>query len=454
MKQLHSALFIDYDNVRTELGRYDPAVAARFANKTLVWLEALEKSMPLPAGVEAEGRRIVSRRCYASPQNINNHRRNFTQTGFEVIDCPPLTTHLKNSADIYIVMDIVDYLQRYPHIEEFIILSADADFVPVLNRLRKELKKSVIFTSYNTTAAYRNCSDRTIEADFFAEHLAIELAAPRVQQEGAAAKAAGGGESEPVPVASKTAPVAPGDKLRAAIVECLTRAAGRRLGRLAFAAAAPALREGLGAKLGTGWAGYKTFTALIEHVDLAPLQVDWRAQTISDPDFHVDLGAWDEEERERLGEFVTDVLQTASKPIPLLRPGEYSRVFAALAAHYKSEEPGTLADAVNLVAETCSAAGVDVTAQEVRFIATGLLMQEYRFTDAAEPAELAALWRVQVYRLCRNPDWMLEPEDAALLAHWFHASGEAMDEARDDFLRRTSDFVDEAGAAGTVATAT
>ena len=134
MTQLNSALFIDYDNVRSELDRYDPAVAARFSNKPLLWLDAFERHLPVRQGRE-EARRIVARRCYASPQRINHFRRIFVQTGFEVIDCPPLTAHLKNSADIYIVMDVVDYLQRYPHIEEFIILSADADFVPVLNRL-------------------------------------------------------------------------------------------------------------------------------------------------------------------------------------------------------------------------------------------------------------------------------------------------------------------------------
>src|SRR4028119_2146450 len=183
MTQLNSALFIDYDNVRTELERDDPTTAARFSNKTLLWLDALENRLPLPDGRAVESRRIVSRRCYASPHMFNSYRRNFTQTGFEGVDCPPLTARLKNSADIYIVMDIIDYLQPYPHIDEYIILSADADFVPVLNRLRKELKKSVIFTSYNTTAAYRNCADRTIEADFFSAHLAIESVAPRAAQE-------------------------------------------------------------------------------------------------------------------------------------------------------------------------------------------------------------------------------------------------------------------------------
>lgn len=443
MKQLHSALFIDYDNVRTELDGYDPAVAARFSNKPLLWLEAMEQSMALPSGVEAAGRRIVSRRCYASPHRINNYRRNFTQTGFEVIDCPPLTAHLKNSADIYIVMDIVDYLQRYPNIEEFIILSADADFVPVLNRLRKELKKSVIFTSYNTTAAYRNCSDRTIEADFFAEHLAVERVAPRAVQEETAAQA------EPAAAAEPSARPAPPDgEVGAAIVACLTSAARRGLGRIPFAAAAPAVREALPAEPGGGWAGYKTFTALIEQVDLAPLEVDWARQMISDPGFQVDLSGWESEEREQLGEFVTDIVQNARKPIPVLSPAEYSFVFGALAAHFQGDEPGTFTHGVNTVAESGRERGFDLSVQEVRFIATGISMQEYRFTEAADSSHLAALWRAQVFRLCDDPDWLHEPEEADLLVDWFHADGEHLDEAREDFLRRTGGDgeVDEAAA--------
>jgi hypothetical protein len=431
MVQLHSALFIDYDNVRPELDRYDPALGARFCNKPLVWLDALEKSMPLPAGSEAEGRRIVSRRCYASPHLINNHRRNFTQTGLEVIDCPPLTTGLKNSADIYIVMDIVDYLQRYPNIEEFIILSADADFVPVLNRLRKELKKSVIFTSYNTTAAYKNCSDRTIQADFFAEHLAVERVAPRAVQEEADARV----ERPAAAPAVRRAP--PSGEIGAAILACLKSGVKRGLGRIPFAAAAPAVREVLPADLAGNWAGYKTFTALIEQVDLAPLEVDWARQMISDPGFQLDLNGWDTAEKDRLGEFVTDVAQNARKPIPVLRPAEYAFVFEALAEHFQGEEPGTFTEAVNEVAESGRKRGFDTSAQEVRFIAAGISMQEYRFTEAAEASHLAALWRAQVFRLCDDPDWLLEPEEAALLVDWIHAEGEDPDEARADFLRRT-----------------
>lgn len=450
MRQLHSALFIDYDNVRAELDRYDRALAARFSSKTLVWLEALEKSMPLPDGVEGEGRRIVSRRCYASPHKINSHRRNFTQTGFEVIDCPPLTAHLKNSADIYIVMDIVDYLQRYPNIDEYIILSADADFVPVLNRLRKELKKSVIFTSYNTTAAYRNCSDRTIEADFFAKYLAVEAAAPRASQESV------GKAPRATPPAQAAAGGGPGasPQLAAAINACLKRAADARVGSVTFAAAAKVLREELASDLGANWAGYRTFANLLDHLKLPDLEVDPKGQRIRSYDFEADLAGWEPEERDRLGEFVSDVLWCgrASKHVPLLRPPVYSLIFDELANHYRQDEPGTLSHAINTVSEACRRRGVDVTAQAVRSVATGITMQQYRFSAATEANELAALWRAQVFDLCEEPDWMREPKEAERLAAWFHATGEPLPAARDDFLARTADDKDN-GAADTEAPA-
>jgi hypothetical protein len=168
---LISALFIDFDNVHSMLCDDDPNVGARFANRPLHWLKALESDPELIEGTEGVARRIVSRRCYASPGRITPYRRNFTQTGFEVVDCPPLTTHMKNSADITMVMDVMDYVVRYPTIEEYIVLSTDADFVPLLNRLRKEMKRSAIFTAANTSSAYRNCADRTIDTQFFALHL-------------------------------------------------------------------------------------------------------------------------------------------------------------------------------------------------------------------------------------------------------------------------------------------
>ena len=41
-------------------------------------------------------------------------RHHFLRAGFEVIDCPPLTAQLKNSADIRMVMDVRDILTMTP----------------------------------------------------------------------------------------------------------------------------------------------------------------------------------------------------------------------------------------------------------------------------------------------------------------------------------------------------
>lgn len=430
MTILYSALFIDYDNVRASLDEDDPQIGARFSNRPLNWLTALESGLALPP--DNNGRRIVSRRCYASPHQINSYRRNFTQTGFEVVDCPPLTTHMKNSADIYIVMDVVDYLSRYPHIDEYIILSADADFVPVLNRLRKELKHTAIFTATNTSSAYKNCSDETIQTDFFATHLA-DASAPR-------------GVTGTV-AATPDAAIADSEDLADDIRSALRQATVRRAGTLPFATAAQAVSDSLGARLGGNWAGKRTFGALLESLDLSEFEVDWDKQELRGQ-FDLVLTGWDGRDEEALVEFVTDVLVAANRTLPLLPPPAYALIFDALAAYY-NDDPRSFSEAVSSVAATCAAHGVAVSANEVRFIANGISMQGYRFGPEADAANLAGLWRMQLFDLCGEPGWLREPEDAELLATWCRASTESIEAARDDFLARVGEsLIDPGDASG------
>ena len=125
-------------------------------------------------------RRIVINRCYGNPvprrnQNDNSTdmssfpfvRHHFLRAGFEVVDCPPLTAMLKNSADIRMVMDVRDILTHDTRFDEFIILSGDADFTPVLHRLRSHARRTVIYSTDNTAAPYTAICDAEIrEADF------------------------------------------------------------------------------------------------------------------------------------------------------------------------------------------------------------------------------------------------------------------------------------------------
>lgn len=177
-----SAVFVDYDNIYLSLKRKSEEAAKRFAKDASVWLREIENGRLITATnapFDDSKRRIVMNRCYGNPvprrnQNDNSTdmnsfpfvRHHFLRSGFEVIDCPPLTAQLKNSSDIRMVMDVRDYLTHDTYFDEFIILSGDADFTPVLHRLRAHARRTVIFANDFTAAPYTAISDGEVrEAD-------------------------------------------------------------------------------------------------------------------------------------------------------------------------------------------------------------------------------------------------------------------------------------------------
>ena len=187
-----SALFVDYDNIYLSLKRKSEEAAKRFAKDAGPWLREIENGgliTPTNAQFGNTPRRIVMNRCYGNPvPRRNQHdnstdmnsfpfvRHHFLRAGFEVIDCPPLTAQLKNSADIRMVMDIRDLLMHDTYFDEFIILSGDADFTPVLIRLRAHARRTVIFANDFTAAPYTAISDGEIrEANLIELILAGEL---------------------------------------------------------------------------------------------------------------------------------------------------------------------------------------------------------------------------------------------------------------------------------------
>ncbi len=177
-----SAVFVDYDNIYLSLKRKSEEAAKRFAKDAVLWLREIESGRlitPTNAPIDTTRRRIVMNRCYGNPvPRRNQHdnstdmnsfpfvRHHFLRAGFEVIDCPPLTAQLKNSSDIRMVMDVRDYLTHETYFDEFIILSGDADFTPVLHRLRAHARRTVIFANDYTAAPYTAISDGEVrEAD-------------------------------------------------------------------------------------------------------------------------------------------------------------------------------------------------------------------------------------------------------------------------------------------------
>lgn len=180
-----TTVFVDYDNVYLSLKRKSEEAAKRFSKDAARWIKEIESGrlMTSTNGPEmTDPRRIVINRCYGNPVPRRNQgdnstdmssfpfvRHHFLRAGFEVIDCPPLTAQLKNSADIRMVMDVRDILTHDTHFDEFVILSGDADFTPVLHRLRSHARRTIVYSNDNTAAPYTAICDAEIrESDFLA----------------------------------------------------------------------------------------------------------------------------------------------------------------------------------------------------------------------------------------------------------------------------------------------
>ena len=161
-RRLRCALFVDFDNVYIGLQRLDPSAAEAFASAPAHWLTALE------SGNDVEGefsRRFLIRACYLNPSVFSQFRPNFTRAGFSVVDCPSLTQQGKSSADINLVLDAVDALSAETRYDEFVILSADADFTPLALRCRAADRRVTIITAGPAASAYRAVADTVITAD-------------------------------------------------------------------------------------------------------------------------------------------------------------------------------------------------------------------------------------------------------------------------------------------------
>ena len=260
-----SAVFVDYDNIYLSLKRKSEEAAKRFAKDAGVWIKAIETgSLITPTnGPTAEGyRRIVMNRCYGNPvprrnQNDNSTdmssfpfvRHHFLRSGFEIVDCPPLTAQLKNSSDIRMVMDVRDSLTHATTFDEFVILSGDADFTPVLHRLRAHARRTVIFANDHTAAPYSAISDGEIrEAD-----LITLLLEGRIGAEISAAE-----------IAAKAEPVNPESARREILadVTAAVRAAQAPVPLEVLADRAVRL-IGHDKTIGTGWGGAGGFRELL-----------------------------------------------------------------------------------------------------------------------------------------------------------------------------------------------
>lgn len=267
---MKSALFVDFDNVYSGLRQLDPVCADRFARHPAQWMEWLINSLELPEhSPEGSKRRVLVRRCYLNPQAYQRFRPSFNLAGFEIVDCPALTSEGKTSTDIHMVLDIVDLLQHETRYDEFVVFSADADFTPVLRKLRRWDRRTTVLAIGFPSAAYRASADLLIDQDDFVRNALGFDDEPEAKQMVAAAIER------------------PSAEVSAAAFKLIRQAVAESPGPMALSKLASLTLAKVDGMDASSWAGFGSFRAMLDSKGLAPLEVCWEGGgSVRDPKRH------------------------------------------------------------------------------------------------------------------------------------------------------------------------
>lgn len=177
-----AAIYVDFDNVFTALSTLNRTAALGFATEPRRWLQWLADGHDC-----GRSRRLLVRRCYLNPAGstspasggasvkgdasqvpFSQFRGALVRDGFEVVDCPRFA-RLKNAADMVMALDIVDALAHPTRFDEFLILSGDADFMPLLHRLRAHDRRILLVMQDMAAGALRSAADAVISLGDFAK---------------------------------------------------------------------------------------------------------------------------------------------------------------------------------------------------------------------------------------------------------------------------------------------
>lgn len=448
------AVFVDYDNIYLSLKRKNDEAAKRFAKDTSTWIKAIEDgSLITPTNKLSDDldRRLVMNRCYGNPVPRRNGRdnstdmhsfpfvrHNFLKAGFEIADCPPLTAQLKNSSDIRMVMDIRDFLEHDTYFDEFIIMSSDADFTPVLHRLRAHARRTVIFANDFTAAPYTALCDGEIrEADLISFLMDRKLP-----------------QQEPIALTGTDPDQSERDLIRDRILEEVVHAVSESDRPVPIAFLADRAQRVLGHEdtVGSNWAGYGAFRSfLIENLpddvslsDHPPyFAFDPSRHTLPDPGIglpsqlappvQTQIPAPAPAETNNIPTPDPNDLQQAIARIhdackaPALAPADYRLLFEIMAQEISENGRNGAQSLVN-IEERAKKTGLEVKRSDIEFVLEVISESDPWFEQGASPALFAGRFRNFVVARCRAAGLSLAVEELDLIDAWF-AAGFAVQQA-------------------------
>ncbi len=427
-RRLRCALFLDFDNVLIGLQQLDARLAERFATDPGHWLGELA------TGVDDDGaftRRFLVLNCYLNPARFAEFRPHFTRAGFQVVDCPSLTQQGKSSADINLVLDAVDALAAPTRYDEFLILSADADFTPLIQRCRANDRRVTVVTASPAASAYRAVADTVLDATAFVELVTQTGALAGDDAPGAPAEPAGKAavqqSSEPVPDTAgppapkragagsgPAAPASAGSQKARRAVQRLVQAADRPI---LLSTAAQAAQKADPDLPGSKWAAAGSFSAWLAR-ELPDLR------TTKDPDgaYVWDPTRFDEADLPGAvsAKDVTAVQQRVLEvtDVPGLTQANYGTLLTKLAADVGAH-PFDTTTTVRRVYDACQKSGAKVGQATVRQVVSGILYAGVKLSGPAPDArQLAKAWADNVVGLCRGARLELSKTDERAIRAW------------------------------------
>ena len=450
---MKSALFVDFDNVFSQLRQLQPDAAERFARHPSEWIGWLTNSLPLPEPhEEGERRRLLVRRCYLNPNWYQNYRHAFLRAGFEIVDCPPVTSQGKTSTDIHMVLDIVDLLQHETRCDEFIVFSADADFTPVLRKLRRYDRRTTVLAIGFPSAAYQASADLLIDERLF---LREALGLGRVNAElspghnGHSAETRDSRTADGKPavaepkstssaVATPKAEPAAKVSARPATPEELSEIAGR-LWALVDESPLPVNAAQLASRLRQehpeileNWNGLGTFKAFFRSLRLSRLLwLSGSSGRVLDPSRHELEGALPEQEPESPWSGAEDLFPVVREVCvltgaPMLAPKDLRTVIGTLVQVLKAQE-FKLGTTVQSVCRQCvESGGLRVRPRDVNFLVRGMQMNGHVFGQGADD-EVTLTTRLfnQVLFLCEREQKVPDQTEVGHLRAWIGSEAPA-----------------------------
>lgn len=413
---LRSALYVDFDNVFSDLLEVDETAALIFAEDPSVWLSGL-----IPGNDE---RRWLVRRCYMNasgsvrnPSAVDGDSRSqrlyfsryrpfFTKAGFEVVDCPALTSRAKNAADIRIAIDVMEALGTSARYDEFILVSSDSDFTPLVVRMRAADRRTTIVSASPVAAAFESVADRYLGLQALLDALSP---APGLDRDTADTEVNGSAEDATLQMDTNAAAAYTkfGDWIRQRLAQSNDPL---NLARLA----SEARREGVADPT---WFGYQGFTRALLGLKLEGLAVSSR--WLWDQSRHT---APSETEREELALPDPVARLCALIGVPRLPTETWPHVYRALAA-YSEHHDFNLTDITKWSRDWLADQGIDVGRAVFGYVVRGAMYGGVSLKRRPSPTahEIAGGFVTSVLEGAAAAQLHFSSEEASVVAEWLHA---------------------------------